>query len=47
MIRVTNWPSFWSGFADGILLAAGLIAIFAWVAVLPTVGILYFLGALA
>ncbi len=42
-----NWPAFWAGFSDGLVLAAIWIAIILWLAFLPTVGLLYFAGLLA
>ena len=43
----TNWPAFWGGFWEGWYCAAIFAALILWLAVLPTVGVLYFLGALA
>lgn len=41
-----NWPAFWSGFFDGWTLAAVIFAAFAWLVILPTVGLLYCFGVL-
>lgn len=43
----TNWPAFWSGFSEAALAFSAFALLILWLAVLPTVGVLYFLGALA
>lgn len=42
-----NWPAFWSGFSEGIVLLSTIAFAIVWGAILPTVGLLYFAGALA
>lgn len=42
----TNWPAFWRGFFDGWAAAAIIFAAFAWLVILPTVGLLYSFGVL-
>jgi hypothetical protein len=48
-----SWPSFWGGFAEGIVLAFYAIVVFtlvaiviAWQTVLPSIGVLWLMGAL-
>lgn len=54
MSRPLNWPAFWRGFGDGLALAgvtalavAIIVAVLSWQFVLPTVGLLWFVGWLA
>lgn len=43
----TNWPAFWSGFSEAALTLTAFALLILWLAVLPSVGVLYFLGVLA
>ncbi len=43
----TNWPSFWAGLSEAVLAFSAFALLILWLAVLPTVGVLYFLGGLA
>lgn len=54
MSRPLNWPAFWRGFGDGLATAGAVVciiaiilAVLAWQFVLPTVGLLWFVGWLA
>lgn len=43
----TNWPSFWTGLSEAVLAFSAFAWLILWLAVLPTIGLLYFLGVLA
>lgn len=43
----TNWPAFWYVFSEAALTLTAFALLILWLAVLPSVGVLYFLGALA
>ncbi|UXS01670.1 hypothetical protein [Agrobacterium tumefaciens] len=42
----TNWPAFWLNFIEGFQTFAAVILFAAWLAIFPSIGVLYVTGLL-